>query len=338
MKTSFFKIILAYVLFFINHLIVFSQPTDCVPNSGETSTIVFGPNVNPTLNGNPLPVGTYIVAVYNSPTCLKCAGYSQWSNAAFGLSPFGATTGFAGYAVGEIYKYRLELPGGIIIPNSQINVTYKSPDGLVCSDGSSYKTNGVSCIESFNAVNSTSSDTQISIIGDVFSQGQWIDDYFLDQSSTNPDLWTKTYKLKKGEVKFRKNMMWETNWGGSTFPSGAAEPDGPNIIIPLEGNYNISFNLKSLNYSFNFVSSSYNPLIESKLNLYPNPTTGIISVELDVKGLKNLEVRSLDGRLIQALPALKDNTIDLSHLAPGSYILKGFINNYPFAKKVVIVR
>jgi surface protein len=156
MKTLFFKIILAYVLFFINHLIVFTQPTDCVSNSGETSTIVFGPNVNPTLNGNPLPVGTYIVAVYNSPTGLKCAGYSQWSNAAFGLSPFGATTGFAGYAVGEIYKYRLELPGGIIIPNNQINVTYKSPDGGVCSDGGSYKTNGVSCIESFQAINAES--------------------------------------------------------------------------------------------------------------------------------------------------------------------------------------
>jgi hypothetical protein len=135
--------------------IVLSQPTDCVSNSGETSTVIFGPNVNPTLNGTVLPTGTYVVAVFNSPTGLKCAGYSQWTNAAFGLSPFGATTGFAGFANGELYKYRLELPGGMIIPNSQITVTYKSPDGFVCLDGNTYKTNGISCIESFKAVSTS---------------------------------------------------------------------------------------------------------------------------------------------------------------------------------------
>lgn len=79
-------------------------------------------------------------------------------------------------------------------------------------------------------------------------------------------------------------------------------------------------------------------LKNGNIRIYPNPTTGLISIESDFKDVKNIEIRGLDGKLIQMISELRDNTLDLTHLAPGSYILKGVTNNYPFAKKVVIVR
>ena len=85
-------------------------------------------------------------------------------------------------------------------------------------------------------------------------------------------------------------------------------------------------------------SASVDENVDKLIRIYPNPTTGIISIESDNNEIKNLEIRSLDGKLIHKVTELKDNTIDLSNLAPGSYILKGVSNNYPFSKKVVILR
>lgn len=79
-------------------------------------------------------------------------------------------------------------------------------------------------------------------------------------------------------------------------------------------------------------------LIESKINIYPNPSSGFLTIESDYKNIKNLEVRSLDGRLVHLISSLQDDKIDLSFLAPNSYMIKGFVNDYPFTKKIVIIR
>ncbi|MFZ1749989.1 MAG: T9SS type A sorting domain-containing protein, partial [Saprospiraceae bacterium] len=79
-------------------------------------------------------------------------------------------------------------------------------------------------------------------------------------------------------------------------------------------------------------------MLDKIIKVYPNPTTGIISIESDFNDIKNLNIRSLDGKLMLHIPELKGNTIDLSHLAPGSYVIKGLIDIHPFVKKVVIVK
>lgn len=55
--------------------------------------------------------------------------------------------------------------------------------------------------------------------------------------------------LIDGEAKFRANNSWDFNWGGSDWPSGIAELNGPNIPVTA-GKYNVTFNPTTLEYSF----------------------------------------------------------------------------------------
>lgn len=50
------------------------------------------------------------------------------------------------------------------------------------------------------------------------------------------------YPLNAGAVKFRQDNAWNVNWGSNTFPSGVAYQNGPDIPIPILGNYDITFN------------------------------------------------------------------------------------------------
>ncbi|MCW5923962.1 MAG: SusF/SusE family outer membrane protein [Saprospiraceae bacterium] len=55
--------------------------------------------------------------------------------------------------------------------------------------------------------------------------------------------------LTDGEVKFRANKSWGTNWGGSTFPTGTATLNGPNIPV-VAGSYIITFSPGTGAYRF----------------------------------------------------------------------------------------
>jgi starch-binding outer membrane protein SusE/F len=51
------------------------------------------------------------------------------------------------------------------------------------------------------------------------------------------------------DLKFRQDSSWLINWGNNTFPEGTAILNGPNIPVPF-GNYYVTFNCVSGNYSF----------------------------------------------------------------------------------------
>jgi len=59
----------------------------------------------------------------------------------------------------------------------------------------------------------------------------------------------KNFSFKDGEVKFRQDHKWDTNWGSNTFPTGIGLPNGPNIPV-LVGTYDVAFNRISGEYSF----------------------------------------------------------------------------------------
>ena len=59
----------------------------------------------------------------------------------------------------------------------------------------------------------------------------------------------QSYTFIDGEAKFRQDDSWTNNWGGTGFPSGTAIPGGPNIPVAA-GNYNVTFNINTGEYSF----------------------------------------------------------------------------------------
>jgi len=55
--------------------------------------------------------------------------------------------------------------------------------------------------------------------------------------------------VSTGLVKFRQDTSWTINWGGSTFPSGTATLNGPEIPTQA-GTYNVTFNRTNGTYTF----------------------------------------------------------------------------------------
>jgi hypothetical protein len=82
----------------------------------------------------------------------------------------------------------------------------------------------------------------IGIIGDATANGWGDPDTDMTQSAFNPHLWfINGVTLSDGEMKFRANDSWDTNWGGSTSISGMGSLNGPNIPVTA-GTYDIWFN------------------------------------------------------------------------------------------------
>ncbi|MBC7524929.1 MAG: T9SS type A sorting domain-containing protein [Flavobacterium sp.] len=94
----------------------------------------------------------------------------------------------------------------------------------------------------------TSKAQNVSVLGSGTSLGWGTDTYL----STTDNIFYKitNIPLSANEVKFRQDGMWNTNWGGTTFPTGTGDLNGQNIGINPAGNYDIYFNRLSAGYSF----------------------------------------------------------------------------------------
>ncbi|RSK39355.1 hypothetical protein [Mangrovimonas spongiae] len=89
------------------------------------------------------------------------------------------------------------------------------------------------------------SDQNVGLIGDF---NGWSSDLVL--STTDYITYTaNNVALTAGEVKFRRDGNWNVNYGGTTLSGTAVPNSGDNIPIPSDDNYDISFNINTLEYS-----------------------------------------------------------------------------------------
>ncbi|MFT4095146.1 MAG: SusE domain-containing protein [Niabella sp.] len=85
---------------------------------------------------------------------------------------------------------------------------------------------------------------QWSIIGSA-TAGDWSSD--TDMKYNNGDsTWSVTTTLASGELKFRKNHDWTTNYGGS---GGTLASGGDNIVISASGSYLIKLDIPNNSYT-----------------------------------------------------------------------------------------
>jgi len=97
--------------------------------------------------------------------------------------------------------------------------------------------------------------SDIGIIGSATPNG-WDSDVNLAQDAVDTNQYSTVLTLTIGEAKFRQNDDWAVNWGAVDFPSGTGVQNGPNIPIPLGGDYAISFNKSTGAYNFQLASFS----------------------------------------------------------------------------------
>ncbi len=109
---------------------------------------------------------------------------------------------------------------------------------------------------------------EIGVAGSATGLG-WDVSVPLKRAAGNPHLWRGTVELTDGELKFRADNAWSTNWGGpqsrmdilsesgwsftgdpgEVFPSGVADFNGSNIPVQA-GRYRVTFNSRTFEYSF----------------------------------------------------------------------------------------
>ena len=123
-----------------------------------------------------------------------------------------------------------------------------------------------------------------------------------------------------GEVKFRKNNSWTTNWGSVDFPSGTGTQDGPNI--PIGGSfYDVTFERDTGNYQFvNSLSTNENSI--KNLKIYPNPSSTDWTIT-HTATIDRIQLFDATGKELQSFtPIATDYAIPSNGLSQGVYFLK----------------
>jgi hypothetical protein len=80
-------------------------------------------------------------------------------------------------------------------------------------------------------------------------------------------------------------------------------------------------------------SSVEEEVASAKLTLYPNPVSNELNIDSD-KAIQKTEVYNLTGGLVNS-QAGNNNTIDMSHLANGSYLVKVYTENSVTTKIII---
>ena len=178
----------------------------------------------------------------------------------------------------------------------------------------------------------------------VIKEGNTFAEPFGGEDGTTPDYFSLTIKsyyngeLKEDSVEFfladyrfedsSEDYIVDT-WEWVDF--SILEPaDSLEFILNSTGvnNYGISTPLFFCMDDFNkdFVSTNERQLARIDLNVYPNPTTGFLSLNLQEFDNQEVELSVFDANaqvvLVEQVTANATQTIDLSHLPSGQYVVK----------------
>lgn len=158
---------------------------------------------------------------------------------------------------------------------------------------------------------------------------------------TTPDS-TFTVSLVAGKYTATANAFPNPNTNFKWFLNGVLFSTSPQTdVFFKDANINLCLEIDNGNtcfaYScqtFSFVGVNNNTVSNESLNVYPNPTQGLLNITWDNIGINdfNVEVLNIQGQVVLKAENLS-NGIDVSQLSKGTYIVKATSqNNYAISK------
>lgn len=163
----------------------------------------------------------------------------------------------------------------------------------------------------------------VGIVGDAAAG--WPDDSNptdIIMNSTDGDVYSlNNQALTDGELKFRQNLDWSVNWGGTDFPSGSAVLNSSDNIPVTAGTYDISFFRDNQSYTFTTLSIENQSFEE--FQLYPNPTRDVWLIENPGTSIKQVQIFDALGKMVLDLKT--DSTqveVNAQVFSQGLYLAK----------------
>ena len=194
------------------------------------------------------------------------------------------------------------------------------PTGTAVLSGPSIQVTGNEWFVTFNRITGAYSFSypSVGILGTATSVG-WADD--IDLTTTDGFGYTiNNLTLTNGVVKFRKDNLWDTNWGALDFPTGTGTQNGSDIPVSA-GNYDVTFDKSTGYYAFTTTLSNHENSI-SKVKIYPNPSNTIWNIS-HTTTIDSVELIDVTGKIIQNYnPNATQFELDGSSLSIGVYFVK----------------
>jgi hypothetical protein len=91
--------------------------------------------------------------------------------------------------------------------------------------------------------------------------------------------------------------------------------------------------LETFYYSSLFGNTSTNELTETNINIYPNPSTGVININTN-ETIENINILDINGKLVHH--QTNNSPIDLSQHAKGIYFINITTEKVVINKKIVL--
>jgi hypothetical protein len=111
-----------------------------------------------------------------------------------------------------------------------------------------------------------------------------------------------------------------------------------NYVINEVDNYKqlVLTNSQNNKLYYNNVNLSHDDfLFNNSISFYPNPAQDIINIDMGIHEIKNVKIYAMDGKLVGHL-TLINQTIDISHLNQGIYILEFNTSQYEKIRKQLV--
>ena len=199
---------------------------------------------------------------------------------------------------------------------------------------------------------------QISLVGKSGPFGAWpgtddggVNDTYLTKDAVDPNHWTASGIVLTdfdaadtggSGVKFRAETAWDTNWGAADFPTGLGTPGGANIEC-LAGIYNIDFRSDTGDYAFADASSTYDLLSSDVINIFPNPATNVLNININTDVLQGnviVTLFSVNGSVVSTQQANANGQVrvDISNVKAGNYLVRISNDKNLVSKSIVITK